>query len=413
MSRRPAATTTTPALSSRGRALTRRIADYFGLSYPHEFTSAASLFIALIFFRVITVPHYNFGRDEAQHLHVVWGWARGFVQYRDLADNHMPLFQILCAPIYKLIGDRGTILYWMRIVLQPVYIVAFWCTYRIGSLLFSRRVGVWAAILVGLFFDYTFCSVEFRTDNLWAPLWLLCMVVLLNGALTTRRAAIAGFLLGLCFGVSLKTSLLAVSILIGGSVTLGLVGREPLGIGRERNLGGALAAFFASTLSVPATIAAAFTFYGIWPQFRHWVFVNNIVPGVRNHPTWWVIIFAAGFPLVILGAHRIVGVTAGAEAAARRSFVLVTAGFYITALFSFWPFISGHDSLPFCPLAFVIGTGAVLTVWDRWTRHRDIAKIWRVVPILAWFGVCELMVALLVNRVWKDEEKLESDLLRD
>ena len=82
--------------------------------------------------------------DEPQHLHAVWGWARGFVQYRDMADNHMPLFQILCAPIYKLIGDRGTVLYWMRIVLQPLYIVAFWCTYRIGSLLFfsaRRRLG--------------------------------------------------------------------------------------------------------------------------------------------------------------------------------------------------------------------------------------------------------------------------------
>jgi hypothetical protein len=102
-----------------------------------------------------------------------------------------------------------------------------------------------------------------------------------------------------------------------------------------------------------------------------------------------------------------------AEAAARRSFVLVTAGFYITALLSFWPFLSGQDYLPFYPLAFVIGTGAVLTVWDRWTRHRDIAKIWRVVPILAWFGVCELVVALVVHPVWKDEAKLESDLLRD
>jgi hypothetical protein len=45
MSWRRAATTTTPASSSRGQALTRRIADYFGLSYPHKFTSAASLYI--------------------------------------------------------------------------------------------------------------------------------------------------------------------------------------------------------------------------------------------------------------------------------------------------------------------------------------------------------------------------------
>src|SRR5437660_6111408 len=216
MSRRPAATTTPLASPGRRRALTRRMADYFGLSYPHEFTSAASLLIALILLRVITIMHYRFGSDEPQHLHVVWGWARGFVQYRDLADNHMPLFQILCVPIYKLIGDRGTILYWMRSVLHPLYIVAFWCTYRIGSMLFSRRVGDWGSILVGLSFDYAFCSVEFRTDNLLAPLWLLCLSILLGGTLTMRRALIAGFLMGLCFGVSMKTVLLVMSTVVGG-----------------------------------------------------------------------------------------------------------------------------------------------------------------------------------------------------
>ena len=400
------------ASPSRGRVFTRRIADYFGLSYPQEFTSAASLFIALIFFRGITITHYNFGRDEAQHLHVVWGWARGFVQYRDLADNHMPLFQILCAPIYKLIGDRGTILYWMRIILQPLYILAFWCTYRIGSLLFSRRVGVWAAILVGLSTDYVFRSVEFRTDNLWAPLWLLCLSVLLGGALTMRRALIAGFLMGLCFGVSMKTLLLVMSTLMGGSMTLIFVGRERLGIGWGQILG-ALAAFFASALIVPATIMAAFALYGIWPQFRYWVFEHNVVPGLSNHPAWWVIIFAVGFPLVALEARRIVAATPETIVAARRSFIFVTAGFFFTALVSFWPLLSRQDYLPFYPLAFVICTGAVLTILDRRAKNRNIAKIWRVMPIPALFGVCELLVALFVHPFWGDKAKLESDLLRD
>ena len=394
-----------------GRALARRLADYFGLSYPHEFTAAASLLIALIFLRFITVIHYKFGADEPQHLHVIWGWARGFVQYRDLADNHMPLFHILFAPIYKLIGDRGTILYWMRIILQPLYILAFWCTYRIGSLLFSRRVGVWAAILVGLSFDYAFSSVEFRADNLWAPLWLLCMTVLLNGTFTVRRALIAGFLMGLCFGVSMKTSLLLISTLIGGLLTLVFVGREQLGIGWGQVLG-ALAAFFAAALIIPATIMGAFALYGVWPQFRYWVFDHNIVPGLSNRPAWSVIIFAVGFPLVALGARWMGATTTETIVAARRSFVFVTAGFFFTALLSFWPFLSRQDYLPFYPLAFVIGTGAVLTIWDRWARNRNIEKIWRVMPLPALFGVCELLVALLVHPFWVDKAKLESDLLR-
>src|SRR4051812_46013580 len=411
MSRRPAVTITTPASRNQARALTRRIADYFGLSYPHEFTSAALVFIGLIFLRVVTVAYYKFGADEPQHLHVIWGWARGFVQYRDLADNHMPLFQLLFAPIYKLIGDRETILYWMRTILQSLYIVAFWCTYRIGSLLFTRRVGVWAAILVGLSYDYAFCSVEFRTDNLWAPLWLLCMVVLLSGALTMRRALMAGFLMGLCFGVSMKTVLLLMSTVVGGSMTLLFVGRERLRI-HWRQILGALAAFFAAALIVPGTMMAAFALYGVWPQFRYWVFEHNVVPGLTNHPAWWVIIFAVGFLLVVLGARRMVAATHDTTVAARRSFVVITAGFFFTALLSFWPFLSRQDYLPFYPLAFVVCTGAVLTVLDRRAKNRNTGKIWRVMPVPAVFGVCELLAALLVHPFWMDKAKLETDLLR-
>ena len=388
------------------------MADYFGLTYPYEFTSAALLLIALILLRIITIMHYRFGSDEPQHLHVIWGWARGFVQYRDLADNHMPVFQILFAPIYNLIGDCATILYWMRIALQPLYILAFWCTYRIGSLLFSRRVAVWAAILVGLSFDYAFCSVEFRTDNLWAPLWLLCIVVLLNGPLTVRRALISGFLMGLCFGVSLKTSLLLVSTLIGGLLTLILVGREQLRIGRRQVYRSSLT-FCVSAIIVLAGIAGAFALCGIWPQFRYWVFDNNFVPGVRNHPAWWAIIFPVAFPLIVVAARRIVSVTADSVLAARRIFVIVTGGFFITALLSFWPFLSRQDYLPFYPLAFIIGTGAILTIWDGWIRHLGTANIWRFVPMPALFGVCELLVVFVVPPLWEDKTKLETDLLRD
>src|SRR4051794_33757398 len=402
---------TTLGSSSQGRALTRRIADYFGLSYPHEFISAASLFIGLIVLRVITVSYFKFGADEPQHLHVIWGWARGFVQYRDVADNHMPLFQLLFAPIYNLIGDRVTILYWMRTILQSLYIVAFWCTYRIGSLLFSRRVGVWAAILAGLSYDYAFCSVEFRTDNLWAPLWLLCVVVLLSGRLTIRRALIAGFLMGLCFGVSMKTVLLLMSTVAGGSMTLIFVGRERLGV-TWRQILSASTAFLAMTLIVPATIIAAFAFYGVWPQFRYWVFEHNVVPGVTNHPAWWVVIFAVGFPLVALATRRMVTATPATIVAARRSFVFITAGFFFTALLSFWPFLSRQDYLPFYPLAFVICTGAVLAIWDRWAKNLNIAKIWRLMPLPALFGVCELLVALLAHPFWLNKAKLETDLLR-
>jgi len=144
---------------------------------------------------------------------VIWEWTRGFVQYRDVFDNHMPLFHLAFAPIIGLIGERATILYWMRFVL-PMYFVSAWCTYRIGAQLFSRRVGVWAVIAVGFFSHYYSDATDFRTDNLWTPLWLLCITVLLAGAMTVRRASVADLLLGLCFGVSMKSTLLLLSLLV-------------------------------------------------------------------------------------------------------------------------------------------------------------------------------------------------------
>src|SRR5438067_12246138 len=211
-------TSTSPPAPLRRRSLAQRCAEYFGMSGPAEFAAAASLFALMIALKLANMTRYRFDSDESQHMHVIWAWARGFVQYRDVFDNHMPLFQILFAPIFGVIGDRATILYWMRFILLPMYFVGAWCTYRIGESVFSRRAGVWAVILAGLYPKYHFISFEFRTDNLWAPLWLLCITVLISGPLTVPRALVAGLLLGFCFGISMKSALLLVSLLVGAAV---------------------------------------------------------------------------------------------------------------------------------------------------------------------------------------------------
>jgi len=109
------------------------------MSGPAEFIAATALFVLLIALSILNVLRRSFDSDESQHLHVIWGWTRGFVQYRDNFDNHMPLFHIMFAPVAGLIGERPTILYWMRFILLPMYFVAAWCTYQIGIRLFSQR----------------------------------------------------------------------------------------------------------------------------------------------------------------------------------------------------------------------------------------------------------------------------------
>jgi hypothetical protein len=53
------------------------------------FRLVVGLFVAS---RVVLAWHQTIGSDESQHARVAWAWVHGFVQYRDVFDNHTPLF---------------------------------------------------------------------------------------------------------------------------------------------------------------------------------------------------------------------------------------------------------------------------------------------------------------------------------
>src|SRR5258705_13685194 len=83
----------------------------------------AALALLMLALRALAFFRYRFDSDEPQHLHVAWGWTAGLVQYRDLFDNHAPLFHILTAPMLSLLGERPDILLFMR---APMLL--FWAT---------------------------------------------------------------------------------------------------------------------------------------------------------------------------------------------------------------------------------------------------------------------------------------------
>jgi hypothetical protein len=384
------------------------------MSGSTEFVVVAGYLVLLVVFKVVNMTRYRFDSDESQHMHVIWAWARGFVQYRDVFDNHMPLFQILFAPIFGVIGDRATILYWMRFMLVPMYFVGAWCTYRIGESLFSRRAGIWAVILAGFYTKYHFASFEFRTDNLWAPFWLLCVTVLVSGALTVPRALVAGLLLGFCFSISMKSLLLLLSLLVGAGIAFLLVGRKRLGQSWS-HLGRCSAAFFAAATLVPGTIALAFAIAGAWRDFFYCNFEHNILPhlNTRNHPAWWIIIFPVTFPFVIYAARWIVRVASEPTVAFRRAFLFLICGFYVPALYSFWNVLTRQDYLPFYPLAFILFSGGLLALSHHVAKYDPgISHYLRSVPLPAFIGLIEFFLALATYPFWIDGGQIETRLLR-
>jgi len=397
-------------------SLARRGATYFEMSGPGEFITAAVLFALMIAIRVVNILHYRFDSDEPQHLHVIWAWARGFVQYRDLFDNHMPLFHMMFAPIFGLIGDRATILYVMRFALLPMYFVAAWCTYKIGTCLFSKRAGIWAVILAGLYTRYHFISLEFRTDNLWAVFWLLCITVLVTGPLTARRALVAGLLLGLSFGVSMKSILLLLSIALAALLTLLLVGRRNPAPSWA-HLVQCIAAFVVSTATIPATIIIFFAFKGLWPDFRYCVFdFNFLAPGAsslayRIRLTLTIII---ALPIILYVARRMISATDRAGLAFRRVFILMVCSSYFLAFKTFWPVRSHDDDPPFYPLVAVLCSGALLAASTKMISSKwNAGQILRRIPVPVFLAVGEIFVLIAMQPIWKDRTKRETDLLRN
>jgi hypothetical protein len=328
----------------------------------------------------------------------------------------MPLFHIMFAPIFGLIGDRAIILYVMRFTVLPLYFVAAWCTYQIGTSLFSRRAGVWAVILVGLYTGYHFISLEFRTDNLWAPLWLLCVTALITGPLTVRRALAAGLLLGLCFGVSMKSALFLYSIALAALVTLLLVGRQKLGQSWS-SLTQCVAAFLIATSTVPATIMAFFAAKGVWHDFRYCVFdFNFLVHRASENSLAYKIRLALTIIIALLVivyvARRMIRGTDITGLAFRRGFVLMVCVSYFLALKTFWPIRNNDDDPPFYPLAAVLCSGALLAASNTLNGFRwDL--VLREIPLPAFVALGEIVLLVGMQPICKDRTKPETDLLRN
>jgi hypothetical protein len=294
---------------------------------------AAACIAAAVVLRLVAVFRYQIDSDEPQHLHVVWAWANGLLPYRDVFDNHMPLFHMLLAPLFRVVGERPDALISMRLLMVPMYAAMIALTYRIAVRCYERSVAMWSTIVAALFPLFLLCSVEFRTDNLWAVFWLASIAVLVTAPLTTLRVALAGFLLGLAAAVSAKTVLLLLSVAVGAAVVAIVFG--------WRNSVRFSAVFLAACAIPPAAIALYFAARGAWHPFAYGVITHNMVQHVRSIR---LILFPALLIWIGLLARRVAD-------SPHKLFLFVTTHFYGAALYCIWPLVEHEHWLPYFPLA--------------------------------------------------------------
>ena len=293
-----------------------------------ERLSIALAAAAAVVLRIAAVFRYRIDSDETQHLHVVWAWTHGLLPYRDIFDNHMPLFQALCAPLLRIAGERPDALIAMRLAMLPLYAITIALTYRIAASCYGRRVAMWSAVVTALLPGYLLWSTEFRTDDLWTVFWLASIAILVSAPATIARVAGSGLFLGLAAAVSAKTTLLLLSVAIGA-----VAARRA----RPKNI----VVFLLMFALPPLATALYFAYSGAFDEFVYGAFSHNILSRVH---LWRLILFPVLIAAIALVARRVAD-------SPRRMFLFVTANFYAASLYCLWPLVEHEHWLPYFPLA--------------------------------------------------------------
>ncbi len=371
-----------------------------------ERTVALILLGAATLLRVPYTLLYRVNSDEPQHLHVVWGWTRGLLQYRDLADNHPPLFHVLMAPLLALVGERADAVTVMRFAMLPLALAAIWLTAVIAARLWDRRVALWSAVLLAVHYEFFFKSIEFRTDNLWTVGWLAALAVLAGGPLSLGRAAAAGAALGADACVSQKTALMA-AVLAATAVALLALSpavRRALKVTRTALL--AAAAAGGATLA-PLAVAGYFARRGALGALVRGVVTQNLVPGLGNwQVAWRPALLPVGVALAVVFARPALAGAGTDPVRVRRVALALVAWLYVVTLEGAWPLVTGQDYLPVFPLAAILAAAGIAAWLGRSRGAAPRAALAAVVAV-------ELVVVGLKGPVWRDRAAPQRALVAD
>jgi hypothetical protein len=291
-----------------------------------------TLALLLIVARVVALFRYRFETDESQHLHVAWGWTAGLVQYRDLFDNHPPLFHLLSSFFLRGASERADILLFARAPMLVLWGIVLWGTWVVARRLYDAHVAAWSVLLLAVFPTFFLRTVEYRADHLWNVCWILAVVVVFARPLTPARSFIAGLLLGCALATSLRTSLLVITLLLAGAIVYGV--RHAW-----RLLPGALG--FAI---VPAALALYFMRLDAWDELVYYVFTFNAELSQSRVTIWigrilWPFAIAA---LFVIARKKKLGLLPASVA------------LFVVTLFCLWPLISPRDFLAIMPFLAIL-----------------------------------------------------------
>ncbi|ULU27934.1 hypothetical protein [Dyella terrae] len=344
----------------------------------------------LLVLRLAWLNAYTLNSDEAQHAHVAWAWTQGLLPYRDVFDNHGPLFGWLHSPLLRWLDNRPDVLTWLRLAMQFWYVVALGSAGWVARRLYGWRTAVVVVLVAGLFPRFFIVSGQFRTDDMWMAMWLLGLAFIAGAPPRAWRYFLAGLAFGCALSVSQKTLvLLATSLVAAGVVRL----LRPAGAPRA-GVRCWLAALL-GLLLVPAIFVAWLASHGVLTEAWYGLAGYNVGGANKRHAAqqglWFILLAVALIVLCVRVARQ-----RSEQGFDWPVFFLLQGGLYLFLIWFIWPLITKQDFLPVLPTLAIALTSWV-SAW-AWLGSRPRLQA----GLLVFVVVAELATLIAYAPPWQD-----------
>ncbi len=345
----------------------------------------------LLVLRLAWLNAYTLNSDEAQHAHVAWAWTQGLLPYRDVFDNHGPLFGWLHSPLLKWLDNRPDVLTWLRLAMQFWYVVALGSAGWMARRLYGWRIAVVGVLVAGLFPRFFIVSGQFRTDDMWMAMWLLGLAFIAGAKPSVWRYFVAGFAMGCALSVSQKTLVLLVTALVAAGVVRLLRPSDAPRAGVRCWI-----AALVGLLVVPTLFTVWLATHGLLGDAWYGLAEYNVGGANKRHAAM------QGLWFVVLAAVLVAACVRQARQRAEGHFdwtvfFALQGGLYLLLIWFIWPLITRQDFLPVLPTLALASAGWVST-W-QWLGARPRLRG----AFLMVFIVVELVAVIAEAPPWQDD----------
>ncbi len=125
--------------------------------------------------------------DEFQHLHATRSVVHGMVPYRDFFEHHTPFLYYFLAPVYAIVGDSISMLFYSRGVMLLFTGGITYLVYKLGKMVYGADTGWIGALFVAYNLMFMDKTIETRPDLPGMVFWLLTLIFLIQGMRCKQR----------------------------------------------------------------------------------------------------------------------------------------------------------------------------------------------------------------------------------